>query len=421
MIERYTLPEMGSLFTDSRRYQRWLEVELACCEVLARENLIPPEAMEAIRARAGFDPAEIDTIEAEVHHDVVAFVTCVARRVGPEGRFIHKGLTSSDVVDTALSLTLRDALSILLDRVDALRRVVAELARKHAHTVMAGRTHGVHAEPTTLGMKLAVWCQELRRHRTRLEAARTEVGVGKISGAVGNYSSLSPALEAMILTRLGLAAAPVSSQILQRDRHAAVMTTLACVAASVEKFALEVRGLARSEVGEVQEPFEHGQAGSSAMPHKRNPVLCERLCGLARLMRGYAVTALENVALWHERDISHSSAERVVFPDAFITLHYMLCTLTAVVSRLTIHPERMRANLDRSGGVVFSGKVLQALVEAGMVREEAYRLVQRHAMTAMEPGAPGFLDLLGADPRVTRQLTPDQLAACFDPAPFLRH
>jgi adenylosuccinate lyase len=424
MIERYTLPEMGSVFTDRRRYERWLAVELAACEAMAAEGLVPPEAMARIRERAGFDEGEIERVEREVHHDVIAFITSVARRVGPDGRFVHRGLTSSDVVDTALSLAIRDALDVLDRRVEELAAAVRARALEHRATPVVGRTHGVHAEPTTFGLKLAVWYQELARHRGRLAGARREVGVGKISGAVGNYSSLSPELEARILARLELLPAPVSTQILQRDRHAAVLAALANLAGSLEKFALEVRSLARSEIRELSEPFEAGQKGSSAMPHKRNPVLCERICGLARVVRGYAIVALENVALWHERDISHSSAERVVVPDAFILTHYMVVTLTGIVSGMRVDAARMRANLEASGGLVYSGKVLVALTEAGMSREEAYRVVQEHCAAALDGGpgaARGFAGSLAADARVTARLAPERLEACFDLAPFLAH
>jgi adenylosuccinate lyase len=421
MIERYTLPQMAAVFTDERRYQRWLDVELAACAVMAEDGKIPAESMERIRTKAAFDVQEIDAIEREVNHDVIAFITSVARHIGPDGRFVHQGLTSSDVVDTAFSLTIRDALDIIREHLQRLGNTVKRHATTHARTPMIGRTHGVHAEPTTLGLKFAVWYQEIRRHLRRLAAAREEVAVGKISGAVGNYSSLSPKLEERMLARLDLKAAPVANQILQRDRHAAVMATLSGVASSLEKFALEIRGLARTEIRELEEPFGSGQKGSSAMPHKRNPILCERLCGMARVIRSHAVAAQENVPLWHERDISHSSAERIIFPDAFILLHYMLVKMNDILVDLRINTERMRANLDSSGGLVFSGKVLLALTEAGLSREEAYRIVQGHCARALDNPAKGFLSELKEDQQVTGRLSKERLMACFELAPFLAY
>ncbi|MBX6377167.1 MAG: adenylosuccinate lyase [Clostridia bacterium] len=420
MIERYTRPEMGRLWSEVSRYEAWLAVELAVCEAWAELGVIPAEAVETIRARARVDVVRIRAIETEVHHDVIAFTTSLAEQVGEAARYIHFGLTSSDVVDTAQSLLLRRAADILLEGLRDLAGVLADLARRHRQTVMIGRTHGVHAEPTTFGLKLALWYDETRRNIARLERARETVSVGKVSGSVGTYANVDPRVEAIVCRRLGLRPALISTQVLQRDRHAEFAATLAVVGGSLEKFALEIRGLQRTEVREVEEPFQPGQKGSSSMPHKRNPEKCERICGLSRLLRGYALAAFENQALWHERDISHSSVERVVLPDATIVLDYMIHLFTQVLRGLRVYPENMRRNLEATGGLVFSQRVLLALVERGMSREEAYAVVQRRAMEAWETGRP-FRELVAADEAVRRRLTPQELAACFDPAPHLRH
>ncbi|MBI3890939.1 MAG: adenylosuccinate lyase [Candidatus Wallbacteria bacterium] len=421
MIPRYTLPEMGAVWSDEARYRRWLDVELAVCEAMHEDGAVPREAMLAIRERASFDVAEIEELEKTTQHDVIAFLTCVQRRVGEHGRHLHRGMTSSDVVDTALSMAMVRGLELVLARVAGLSDVVARLAREHARTVTIGRTHGVHAEPTTFGVKMAGWWQELARHRKRLEAARATIRVGKLSGAVGLYGSLSPELERRALGRLGLDPAPIATQILQRDRHAESVLALAQLTTSVEKFALELRHLARTEVREVEEPFGQGQKGSSAMPHKRNPVLCERVCGLARVVRSHALAALEDVPLWHERDISHSSAERVLLPDAFTLADYQLDVFTGVLRGLRVFPKRMLANLQLTGGLVFSGRVLTALVEAGMSREEAYRVVQSHAMAAWEESPPSFRERIERDPAIGSALPAGALDDCFDVQSYLGH
>ena len=421
MIARYTLPEMGLLFTDEARFGRWLAVELAVSEVLAEDGLVPLQDMVLLRERASFDVAEIDALEKTTEHDVVAFVTCVARRVGDAGRHLHRGLTSSDVVDTALALGLVQALDVLAPAARALRDVITTLAWTHARTPMMGRTHGVHAEPTTFGLKLAGWAAELDRHDTRLREARAGIAVGKISGPVGTLSHLGPDVEARALARLNLAAAPISTQILQRDRHAHVLACVAGLASSLEKFALEVRHLARSEVREVEEPFRAGQAGSSAMPHKRNPILCERVCGLSRVVRGYALAGFENVALWHERDISHSSAERVILADAFIATHYMVRTFEKVMRGLRVFPERMQKNIALLRGLTHSSQVLDALVAAGATREAAYRVVQGAAMRVLDDDRLHLREVLADDPSVRASLSPEVLTACFQLAPYLAH
>lgn len=418
MIARYTRPVMGRLWSDENRFRKWLEIEVAACEAWAQLGVIPEEAARRIRERASFSVERVRELERQVEHEVIAFVTAVAETVGEDGRYLHYGLTSSDVMDTALSALMVEALDIILEGLDALAGAVREKALRYKDTVIMGRTHGVHAEPTTFGLKLALWWAELGRHRERLLEARRQVAVGKLSGAVGNFAHVDPRVEEYVCRRLGLEPDPISSQVVSRDRHAHYLGALANLAASIEKFALEVRGLARSEVREVEEPFRPGQKGSSAMPHKRNPILSERMCGLARLVRSYAMVALENVALWHERDISHSSAERVIIPDATTAVDYMLHTFTRVVEGMRVYPERMAANVYAGGGVAFSERVLLALVDRGMSREEAYRVVQELALRALDTGA-SFRELVEADPRVTRLLDAARLAECFDVAPFL--
>ena len=413
MIDRYTRPEMGALWTDEHKFQTWLDVELAACAAMAQAGLIPRQDWAAIRRRAGFDVKRIRKIEAEVRHDVIAFLTNVAERVGPAARHVHKGLTSSDVVDTALSVNLVKAADLLLADVDRVRAAAARLAEKHAFTPMIGRSHGIHAEPTTFGLKMALMFDEFGRARARLAAARETVRVGKLSGAVGTHAHLDPKIEAAVCRQLGLKPAAISTQILQRDRHAEFAAVLALVGASVERWAQEFRHLQRTEVGEVEEFFGRGQKGSSAMPHKKNPVVGEQLCGLARVLRGHALAAMENVALWHERDISHSSAERIILPDATILLDYMLDKLAALTAGLKVDAARMRANLDLTHGLIHSQQVLLLLVEKGLAREAAYRWVQRNALEAWRTGQP-LLELVAADKDIATTATRRELAACFD-------
>jgi adenylosuccinate lyase len=420
MIERYSRPEMRELWSDQGRYQRWLDVELAACDVLAERGVIPAEAARAVRARARFDPARIAEIEAEVRHDVIAFLTNVAEHVGPEARFVHYGMTSSDVLDTALALQIRDAGRLLLAGVDRLAAALLARAQEHRHTPAVGRTHGVHAEPTTFGLKLLVFHQEVLRDRERLGRAVCQASVGKISGAVGTFAHLEPAVEEAVCARLGLGFEPVATQVVQRDRHAELVCTLALVASTCDKIAVELRHLARTEVREVEEEFGRGQKGSSAMPHKRNPWRLENVSGLARVLRGYAAAALENTALWHERDISNSSVERVILPDATIALDFVLHRLAGLVETLVVYPERMRENLDLTRGLVFSGALLLELAQKGLAREEAYRLVQKHAMETWEHGG-DFRERVPADPAIAAVLSKDEIDRAFDLGHALRH
>jgi adenylosuccinate lyase len=404
---------MSALWSDQAKFQRWLDVEVAACEAWADLGRIPREAASAIRANATFDLAKIDEYIAVTHHDVTAFLRSVTDSLGEEGRYVHFGLTSSDVWDTATGLQLRDACDLLLQGVEGLQAVIERQAKAHRDTLCVGRTHGVHAEPTTFGLKLAVWVDEMRRNHQRLLAARDAIAVGAISGTVGTHASVPPELEEIVCEKLGLGIEAASTQIIQRDRHAQFVATVALIGASLEKFATEIRALQKTEVREAEEPFDEGQTGSSAMPHKRNPELCERVCGLARVLRGYAVTAMENVALWHERDISHSSTERIVFPDACLVLDYALHIFTGVMARLRVFPEHMRENLDRSYGLVFSQRVLLALIDTGMSRGDAYAIVQRNAMCAWNERRP-FKELLLADPEVTSRLSAQDLDGIYD-------
>jgi adenylosuccinate lyase len=420
MIPRYTRPEMGRLWSDESRFAAWLKVEIAATEVLAERGVVPVEALQAIKEKARFDVARIEAIEKEVQHDVIAFVSNVAESVGPEGRWVHYGLTSSDVVDTALSLLMRDACDLIAQDLRALMDAVKARAFEHQHTAMIGRTHGVHAEPMTFGLKLALWHAELQRGRARLERARETIAVGKLSGAVGTFSHLPPEVEEAVCARLGLKPAPIASQVLQRDRHAEVLSTLALLGASLEKFATEIRALQKTEVREVEEPFGEKQKGSSAMPHKRNPVGCEQVTGLARLLRANALAALENVALWHERDISHSSVERVIVPDSFLALDHMLQRFTGIVRGLTVDAARMRRNLDAGRGLVFSGQLLLELTARGLRREDAYRVVQGHAMEAWKSEG-DFRARVGADPEVRAVLKDGEIAEVFRLERYLGH
>ncbi|MBI3977072.1 MAG: adenylosuccinate lyase [Chloroflexi bacterium] len=418
MIERYTRPEMGRIWSDEHKYATWLRVEIAACEGWAAIGAIPKEDAEKI-AGATLSPERMAQHFKRTRHDVTAFLATVAETLGPEGRFVHMGLTSSDVWDSATSLQIVDALDLVVRGVAELTATLERQAVRYRDTITIGRTHGVHAEPTTFGFKLAVWVDEMRRNAARLSQARATMAVGKLSGAVGTHANVPPAVEEYAMKRLGLAVAPVSTQIIQRDRHAQVMTTLGILAASLEKFATEIRSLQRTEILEVEEPFEEGQTGSSAMPHKRNPELTERICGLSRVIRGHVVTALENVALWHERDISHSSAERIILPDSFILIDYMLSVMNDVVGRLQVYPEHMARNLELTRGLIFSQRVLTALIEKGLSRQTAYKLVQRHAMRSWQSGEP-FLALLQADPEITAHVPPDELAGLFDYRHHLR-
>jgi adenylosuccinate lyase len=421
VIPRYTLPEMGAVWSDRARFERMLEVELAVCRAQARRGLVPADALAAISANARVDVERISEIEQTTDHDVIAFVSQVAETVGAEGRFLHLGLTSSDVVDTALALQLRAAGERLLAGADRLTGVLITRARAEAGTIMMGRTHSVHAEPTTFGLKCAGWAFEMARGRERLAQATAEIATGKISGPVGTYSHLAPDLEAEVLGELGLRVDPVSTQIVQRDRHAAFLAAIAILGGSLERLATEVRNLQHTEIAEVMEPFKRGQKGSSAMPHKRNPILSERIAGMARLLRGYAHTAMEDQPLWHERDISHSSAERVILPDATILLDYMLARTAGLVEGLVVRPERMRENIERGLGLHASSRVLLALVErAGMSREDAYAIVQRSALRAADERVP-LHGLLATDPAVAQKLPLADLDACFDDAAVLRH
>jgi adenylosuccinate lyase len=420
MIPRYTHREMGAIWSDEKKYQTWLDVELAATDALADVGLVPAEDARTLREKAAFDIARIDEIEQTTQHDIIAFTTAVAEKVGPPARWLHFGLTSSDVLDTALALQMRTACDVILADLDVLAASIRRRAEEHRRTPMIGRTHGVHAEPMTLGVKLALWYAEIARDRTRVSRAREIISVGKISGAVGMFAHLDPPIEEAVCRRLGLAPAPVSSQVIQRDRHAELMTALAITAASLEKFATEIRGLQKTEIGEIEEPFGRGQKGSSAMPHKRNPIGCEQITGLARLVRANALAAIENVALWHERDISHSSVERVILPDSFIALDHMLRRFTRIVNDMVVYPDRMLENLNRSRGVVYSGSVLLELAKRGVSREQAYEWVQRNAMRSFAEGK-DFKALLLADADVTKVLPREEIEKTFDLNAQLKH
>jgi adenylosuccinate lyase len=420
VIERYTRPEMKEIWTDEGKYRRWLQVEVAVCEVQCERGLIPRKALETIVSKASFDVARIDEIERKVRHDVIAFLTAVGEEIGPESRWVHFGMTSSDVIDTGMALQIRDAGKLLLADVDRICAVLRARAIEFRATPCVGRTHGVHAEPTTFGLKLLVFYAEMCRNRERLKLALGEAAVGKISGAVGTFAHLPPDLEEQVCARLGIGFEPAATQVVQRDRHAALICVLALIAASLEKFSVEFRHLARTEVREVEEEFGAGQKGSSAMPHKRNPWRFENVTGLARVMRGYAVAALENEALWHERDISNSSVERVVFPDATATLDLMLNRLAGLIETLVVNTEQMRTNLDLTRGLAFSGTVLLELTEKGLSREDAYALVQRHAMDTWDKGG-DYRDRLLADPAITETLSKEEIDRAFSLEQSLRH
>jgi len=419
MIERYSRPQMKRIWSEENKFDHWLKVEIAVCEAWAELAEIPQKDMVKIR-NANYNLNHIAKFLKVTRHDMTAFLDSVAESLGTESRFIHLGLTSSDVMDTALGLQLTQGAEILAKDMAELISVLESKAIEHKYTLMMGRTHGVHAEPTTFGLKMALWTEEMKRNAQRLAEAKKIISVGKISGAVGTYATVPPQVEKIACARLGLKPAPISSQIVQRDRHAQYLTTLAIIGSSLEKFATEIRGLQRTEVREVEEPFAEGQTGSSAMPHKRNPELCERICGLARLIRGHALTSLENIALWHERDISHSSTERIILPDSCLALDYMLSIFTSVMKGLKVYPENMRRNIELTQGLIFSQRVLLALIDEGLTREKAYKMVQDNAMQAWEKKK-SFLSLLEADRRITANLSKKELNSLFDYGYYLKH
>jgi adenylosuccinate lyase len=412
---------MGEIWTEAYKLRTWLQVEIAACEAQAELGYIPKEAVETIKAKANFDPKRVLEIEAEVKHDVIAFLTNVNEYVGDAGRYIHLGMTSSDVLDTALALQMVASLDIILSRLEDLIQAIRYQAQQHRDTVMIGRSHGIHAEPITFGFKLAGWLAEVLRHRDRLSQLHQRIAVGKVSGAVGTYANVDPQIEAITCQNLGLEPDPASTQVISRDRHAEFVQALALLTASIERFAVEIRNLQRTDVLEVEEFFSKGQKGSSAMPHKRNPIRSERLTGMARMVRGYAVAALENVALWHERDISHSSVERVMLPDCCILTHFMLVETTDLIKNLLVYPENMKRNMNLYGGVVFSQRVLLKLVEKGLAREEAYAVVQSCAHTAWNQESGDFHALIAQDPKVKTHLSPAEIEECFDPQQHLKH
>jgi len=420
MIERYTLPEMGALWSEQNKFQKWLDVEIAVCEVHAEMGTIPADAVEEIKAKAAFTPERIREIEKTTDHDVIAFTTNLAENIGDAARFVHYGLTSSDVVDTANALLLKESCEVLLQKVDALLEVLKRRAFEFKDTPQIGRTHGIHAEPTSFGMTFALWFAEMQRNRERLEKAKRIISVGKISGAVGAFAHLAPEVEEKVCAKLGIDFAPVSTQVIQRDRYAEYLSTLAIIASSLEKFALQVRHWQRTEVREAQEKFKVGQKGSSAMPHKRNPILSERICGMARTVRANSIVGLENVALWHERDISHSSAERIVLPDSSSALDYMLAKAASLLDGLVVYPERMLENLNATRGLVFSGQLLLALTQKGVSREEAYVWAQRNAMQVWDNGG-NFKNLVLADKDITKILSHEEIEKVFDVKYYLRN
>ncbi len=420
MIGRYTREEMARVWEPETKFKHWLDIEIRACEAWNKLGRIPASALKNIKKKAAFDIKRIDEIEKTVKHDVISFLTSVAEHVGPDSRYIHMGLTSSDILDTAFALQLRQASTLIMDDIKALLAILEKKAFEHKYTVMMGRSHGIHAEPTTFGLKMALWHVEMERNLDRMERAKDAISCGKLSGAVGTFSSIDPFIEGYVLGKLDLKPERVATQVVQRDRHAEFFATLAIVASSVEKFAVEIRHLQRTEVLEAEEPFTAGQKGSSAMPHKRNPVLSENLTGLARLVRGYAVSAMENVALWHERDISHSSVERVIGPDSTILVDFMLVRAAALIRDLVVYPENMLANMDKLKGAVFSQKVLLRLVEKGVTREEAYSIIQRNAMKVWT-GRGDFKTLLLSDDEVMNELSVKEIESCFEVKPYLKN
>jgi len=425
MIDRYTRPRMGKLWSLETKYKKWLQVELAHCEVLAEEGLIPKDAWAVIQKKASFEVSEIEAIEKKVKHDVIAFLTNVGSKIGPESRYLHFGLTSSDVLDTAFALLLKESAQNILDEIKKLTKVLKDKAFEYKDLVTVGRSHGVHAEPTSFGLKFALWYAEMVRNYHRLKNAQQSISFGKFSGAVGNFSYLMPDSEEKICKKLELNFAPISTQVIQRDRHAEFFSTLAILAGTLEKIALEIRHLQRTEVLEVEEPFGEGQKGSSAMPHKKNPVGCENITGLARLVRAYAQASLENMALWHERDISHSSVERVVGPDSTILIDFMIDRLTGILKDLVVHKENISKNLEKTKGLIYSQRVLLALTQKGVERQKAYEVVQRHALVAWQKEGSqtqtSFLDLLSRDPEIQKYISEKELKECFNPAQYLKH
>ncbi len=420
MIERYARPEMVAVWSPQKKYETWLKVELISCEALVKAGKMPQSALDEIRAKAEINPDRIDALEKVVKHDVIAFLTSVTEKVGEAGRFLHLGMTSSDVLDTSLALLMREAADLLIGDLESLMDALKAQALKHKRTLMIGRSHGIHGEPITFGLKLSHWYDETRRNLTRLREAKSVISVGKISGAMGTYAHISPEIETYVCAQTGLRPEPVSSQIVHRDRHAQFIQTLALIASSLERFSLEIRHLQRTEVGEVEEPFETGQKGSSAMPHKRNPVTTENISGLARVLRSYAAASLENIPLWHERDISHSSVERVILPDSTILLDYMLNRFTKMISRLFVYPDRMLKNMEMTGGTLFSQKVLLRLIEKGIEREAAYEIVQSVAMAVFRDGG-SFRAAITKHPAVMEHLDENELEGCFDPWQYLKH
>ncbi|MCL0033176.1 adenylosuccinate lyase [Peptococcaceae bacterium] len=420
MIERYTLPEMKEIWSEENKFRKWLDIEIYACEALCKKGVIPESALKNIKEKANFSIKRILEIEKKVHHDVIAFLTCVAEYVGEDSKYIHLGLTSSDVVDTAQSVRMKEAADQILKRLAQLYNVLIEKAIKYRNTVMIGRTHGIHAEPMTFGLKMLLWAAETKRNIERMKKAKEVVSVGKISGAVGTYANIDPYVEEFVCRCLGLKPAPISTQVLQRDRHAEYMNTIAVIGCTLEKIATEIRALQRTDIREAEEFFAKGQKGSSAMPHKRNPIISERISGMARILRGNALAAMENVALWHERDISHSSVERVIIPDSTTLLDYMLYKITDVIQNLIVYPENMKKNMERTNGLIFSQRVLLALVDKGLTRERAYELVQRNAMECWQTGR-GFKELLKSDKDVMDYLTTDELEELFDYSYYLRH
>ena len=420
MIERYTCPEMGHLWSIENEWQTILNVEMAACDAMAELGEIPKEAAANIRAKAKFEVSRIKEIESVTHHDIIAFLTNVAEHVGDDSKYIHKGLTSSDVKDTAICMMMRDSADIILEDLRKFREVLRRRAKEFKHTPCIGRTHGIHAEPMTFGLKLALWSAEIERDIDRVEHARKTVSVGKLSGAVGTYSNIDPRIEEMVCEKLGLTPVPLATQVIQRDRHAEYMTTLAIVASTLEKIATEVRNLQRTDIREAEEYFSPGQKGSSAMPHKRNPINCERVSGMARLVRGNAVAAMEDITLWHERDISHSSVERVILPDSTINVDYCTRKLTNIIDKLLVYPEAMLHNMERTGGLIYSQRILLAIVDKGVLREDAYKWVQRNAMKRWMEGE-DFRSNVEKDPDITKYLTKEEIDGCFDYRYFLRH